>query len=260
MPEMPQSWQRSFAVADGEDAVGSARAVHAFPWFPWGPALGWARGAPRFSFKSVNRSKFKPVWLALGGLVLAWVLATGGYVIARSTRVTAEKVRAYLRAVDFARLNGSERERALRELARRLNALSLEERRNARFDREWSRWFAAMTEDEKQGFIEATMPTGVKQMLTSFEQLPAERRRKAVDNALKRLKEAREDLDRGAAVPADLDTNAPPALSEDVRRTITTVGLRTYYSSSSAEMKAELAPVLEELQRMMEHGAFLRGP
>jgi hypothetical protein len=103
------------------------------------------------------------------------------------------------------------------------------------------------------------MPTGVKQMLTSFEQLPAERRRKAVDDALKRLKEAREDLDRGAAAPADLDTNAPPVISEEVRRTITTVGLRIYYSSSSAEMKAELAPVLEELQRMMERGAFLRG-
>jgi hypothetical protein len=207
----------------------------------------------------VGRSRFKPVWGALGCLVLAWVLATGGYLIARSTRVTAEKVRAYLRSVDFARLSGSDRERALRELARQLNALSLEERRNARLDREWSRWFAAMTGDEQQGFIEATMPTGVKQMLTSFEQLPAARRRKVVDDALKRLKEAGESLDSGAVASADLDTNAPPVISEEVRRTITTVGLRTYYSSSSAEMKVELAPVLEELQRMMERGAFLRG-
>ena len=206
----------------------------------------------------MTRSTFKPVWVALGCLVLAWALATGGYLVARSTRVTAEKVRAYMRSVDFAHLTGSERERTLRELARQLNALSFEERRRARLDREWSRWLDAMTEDEKQGFIEATMPTGVKQMLTSFEQMPVERRRKAVDDALKRLKEARESLDSAAAAP-DLDTNAPPMLSEEVRRTITTVGLRTYYSSSSAEMKAELAPVLEELQRMMERGVFLRG-
>jgi hypothetical protein len=97
-------------------------------------------------------------------------------------------------------------------------------------------------------------------MLGAFEQLPPERRRRGIDEAVKRLREARAQLDSGE-LPSATDgvTNAPPVITEELRQRIITTGLKSFYSESSAQMKAEAAPVLEELQRMMEHGTFLRG-
>ena len=51
-----------------------------------------------------------------------------------------------------------------------------------------------MTEAEKGEFLEATLPTGFKQTLAAFEQLPEDRRRRTVEQALKQMKEAREKL------------------------------------------------------------------
>jgi hypothetical protein len=113
-----------------------------------------------------------------------------------------------------------------------------------------------MTEDEKGQFIDATMPTGFKQMLTAFEQLTEEQRHKAVDGAVRRLKQdqARLGADGGTAG----GTNGPPPLSKELETKVRTIGLQSFYSQSSAETKAELAPVLEELQRVMESGRPLR--
>ena len=59
-------------------------------------------------------------------LVGAWLLAWGGYKWSQSRRVTAEKVAAYLRAVDLSQLSRDQRAEALRDLARQLNALSIQ--------------------------------------------------------------------------------------------------------------------------------------
>jgi hypothetical protein len=209
----------------------------------------------------------KALIYGVAALVAVWVVALAGYLVAQSRRMTADKVRAYLRHVDLDRLTGEARAQALRDLAAKLNALPYEERRMARLDREWQRWFVAMDDQEKGQFIEATLPTGFKQMLGAFEQLPPERRRKTVDDALRRLKEAREQVasgevrpeDWGTNAPPDWGTNAPPVITEELRQKVITTGLKSFYSQSSAQTKAEVAPLLEELQRMMEGGAFLRG-
>lgn len=211
--------------------------------------------------------RHKPLLFGLTGLVVVWLVAFGGYWFARSNRVTAEKVQAYLRSIDLNRLSGDARAKALRALIAKLNALPYEERRMARLDREWGRWFVAMTDGEKGEFIEATLPTGFKQMLGAFEQLPLDKRRRSIDEAVKRLKETREQMasgeaappDWGTNAPPDWGTNAPPVVSEEVRQKVITTGLKSFYSQSSAQTKAEVAPLLEELQRMMEGGAFLRG-
>lgn len=193
--------------------------------------------------------------LAAGGLLLAWALALGGYAWARHTAPTAERFAAWLRGTQLASLEGEARRRALDRLARELNRLPPDERRKARVERAWGGWFEAMTDAEKAAFLDATLPSGFQQMIAAFEELPAERRQRAVDDALRRLREAREALEAGELEAAP----GPPAeLSDELREQVTRLGLKTYYSQSTAQTKAELAPLLEEMQRMMETGGLVR--
>jgi hypothetical protein len=202
----------------------------------------------------VSNPRKRAIGIALLVIVAIWVVAAAGYFIAKNAKMTAEKVRAYVAAVDFNKLSAADRAEALRKLADMLNRLSLEERREMRMGRTIGDWFAQMTEEEKATFIEATMPTGFKQMIAAFEELPADRRQRTVDQALKRLREQRP---RNAFDESN-GTNAPP-LSPELEAKVRTIGLKSFYGESSAQTKAELAPLLEELQRSMESGRAFRG-
>jgi len=198
-------------------------------------------------------SRWRPVVYALVAVAAVWSLAALGFKIAREAKVTAEKVTAYMQTTDLSKLSAEERAKAIRKLADKLNALPYEERRRARLDRSTGRWFEQMTEEEKTQFLDATMPTGFKQMLTAFEQLPEERRKRSIDDALRRLREARDQMQTEGGTFQPQGTNGP-VLSEELQARIRTIGLKTFYTQSSAQTRAELAPVLEELQRIMESG------
>ncbi len=202
-------------------------------------------------------SRWRPVLWIGAAIIVVWIAAVVGWRISENSRVTAEKVAAFVSSTDLSKLSPEARARAIRELAEKLNALSFEERRRARFNQAMMKWFEQMTEEEKSAFLEATMPAGFKQMITAFEQLPDEKRQRAIDDALKRLREARNRNPEEALAPGGQGTNAP-ALSPELQAKIRTMGLKTFYSQSSAETKAEMAPVLEELQRVMESGRMLR--
>lgn len=192
--------------------------------------------------------------MAFLAVAVIWAVALAGYFIAKNAKVTAEKVQAYVAGVDLHKLAAAERAEALRKLADMLNRLSLEERREMRMGRMIGDWFAQMTEEEKAAFIEATMPTGFKQMIAAFEELPEEKRKRSVDQAMKRL---REQQQQGAFGESN-GTNAPP-LSPELEAKVRTIGLKSFYGESSAQTKAELAPLLEEMQRNMESGRPFRG-
>lgn len=220
---------------------------------PFACKFSWARYNA-----GVVQPRWRPVLYAALAIALIWGLAMAGYTIARNSKMTAEKVQAYAESVNLAKLSGEARARAIRELAAKINALTYEERRRARLDRAAWDLFEAMTEEEKAEFVELTLPTGFKQMLTAFEELSEERRRKAIDDALRRLHEARTTLAAAEGYGGPTGTNAQPVLSPELEARIRTIGLRAFYSQSSAATKAELAPVLEELQRVMESGRPFR--
>jgi len=91
------------------------------------------------------------------------------------------------------------------------------------------------------------------------EQLPEDKRRKTIDDTLKRLRDQQARMRAASSEDGSVDTNGPPVISEELQAKIRTIGLKTFYSESSAQTKAELAPVLEELQRSMESGRPFHG-
>ena len=202
----------------------------------------------------------RSILTAVAAIVVVWLMAWSGYVIAQNTKMTAEKIRRYVSSIDLRALSAAERADALRKLADKINALSLEERRQWRMSGEWRKWFDEMTEEEKAQFIDATLPTGFKQMLNAFEDLPEARRRKTIDDAMRQIYETHAlPLDREPGQDAPMyGTNGAPALSPQLEQRLRTIGLKSFYSESSAQTKAELAPLLEEVQRQMENGRAFR--
>jgi hypothetical protein len=87
-------------------------------------------------------------------------------------------------------------------------------------------------------------------MLAAFEDMPPDKRQRVLDQALKQMKDARGQATAGAN---------GPGLSPELQDKVTKIGLQSFYSQSSAQTKAELAPLMEEMQRAMESGRMMRG-
>ena len=153
-------------------------------------------------------------------IAAAWLLAWGGYTVARNSKMTPEKLRTYTQSVELSRLSGKERADAIAKLATKLNGLSADERQQARIEGVWAGWFEEMTEEEKSAFLEATMPSGFKQMLTAFEQLSEDKRRRAIGESLKRLKDLRDNLRESGQSPPGAITNRAPAITPEMEKRV----------------------------------------
>src|SRR5213080_3067076 len=126
--------------------------------------------------------RWRPVLFCVVAVMVIWVIAMTVFFIARNSKPTAEKVRAYAESIDLKKLSPAERAVAIKKLAEKLNALPKEERQRAQMEQVAKEWFDQMTEEEKGTFLEATMPTGFKQMLAAFEELPEEKRRRTIED------------------------------------------------------------------------------
>lgn len=193
--------------------------------------------------------------VSLAVLAVAWAVAFGGFVWVRAVKVTPERIAAYLRSLDWKSLSPAQRAAALRKLADWLNTLSPEDRRKARMDPKFRDLFRDFSMEDKETFLELTIPTGLNQMLAAFEQMPEERRRRAIGESIRRLREARE---RGEGMEGAGGPGGPPDVSPELQEKVVKMGLKSFYENSSADLKVEVSPLLEEIQKSMENGRIFR--
>ena len=201
--------------------------------------------------------KSRPIFPVVVVLALVSIAGWVGYrVVVEQNRMTPEKIAAHVKSTDFKSLSAADRAKAIQNLAGQVNALSPEERRRWRIEGSWRVWFQEMTEEERGRYIEATLPTGFKQVINEFEDLPETKRKKTFEAVMTSLRDKHKlptDREPGRDEPA-FGTNGPPVLSPELEKKVLALGLKTYYSESSAQTKAEMAPVLEELQHQMQSG------
>ena len=79
------------------------------------------------------------------GLLGVWLVLGAGWFVSNRAKATAERVAAYLHRNDLSKMPAQKRAHALGELSRLMAALPIEERRKARMDEAWEKWFADMT-------------------------------------------------------------------------------------------------------------------
>jgi hypothetical protein len=200
----------------------------------------------------MKNRRFRPLIYAAVALVTVWAVALAIYHFSGRSRMTVGKLQQYVDATDLNRLSGSGRDQAISDFAGMVNSLSADERMQWRLQDGWKKWFAEMTEAERAKFIDKTLPAGFKQILDSFSQLPADQRKQFIDGAVARLKQVgATGVDKSLV---NYGPNGPPPLSPELEQKAREIGLKELYTGSSPETKAELAPLLEQLQIQLRGG------
>jgi basic membrane lipoprotein Med (substrate-binding protein (PBP1-ABC) superfamily) len=182
-------------------------------------------------------------WIKLVAvLVVIWVVVGGVILWARAAKPTPESVTNYITQNPVKDQSPKERGELMEKVAKQLNQLTYEERREVRMSRNLDRWFRDLAPDEQNRFLDLTLPTGFKQMMDALNKMTPEKRKDFVNRALADMKKH-----EGDEVPEDrkqLDANGQKIIDQ---------GFRSFYSDASADVKMDVAPLIEQLQRNLQN-------
>jgi len=181
-------------------------------------------------------------WIKLVAILLIiWAVVGGVIYWAHSVKPTPESVMRYLNEHPVASASPADRGKMVEKIAKDLNQLPYEQRREVRMSRKLDGFFRALPSDEQTHFLDLTLPTGFKQMMDSLNKMTPEKRKEFVDKALADMKKH-----EGDDVPEDrrnLDANGQKIIDQ---------GFRSFYSDASAETKMDVAPLIEQLQKNLQ--------
>ncbi len=181
----------------------------------------------------------RSLWLKAAVILVAiWVVAGGAIFWARSVKVTPESLAAYLETHSIDGKTGRERAKMIEKVADQMNALGYDDRREVRMGKKLDALFRSLTPEEQGRFLDLTLPTGFRQMMDSLNKMDPAQRKKFVERSLR-------DLRRDGETPPDreLDANA---------RKIIDQGFKSFYSEANAEVKMDVAPLIEQLQQNLQ--------
>lgn len=173
-------------------------------------------------------------------LLLVWAFAGAVIYFARKAKPTAASVTALVQGFGGGARVGASRSRDLARIEDAINRLPFEERQQLQRSGVTRKFFESLAPDEQLAFLDATLPSGFKQLMESFNKMEPERRRKVVQRALDEMK--KREGEEPSRVP-----------DEKIVQRVADEGLRAFYSEASADVKLDLAPLIEQMQKNL-HG------
>jgi hypothetical protein len=181
------------------------------------------------------------IWLKAGALILAvWIVAALVIHFAAASQPTAASVTAYAHSVDLASLQGDARARAIERMESMVNRITLDERQQLQSERVLWSFFNQLTPDEQDAYLDATLPTGFQQMMDAFNKMDPLKRKQMVSQALEQMKEH-----QGDGPP-------PGAADSKIMQKVVDQGLKSFYKDADADVKLDLAPLVEQMQRNLQ--------
>jgi hypothetical protein len=180
----------------------------------------------------------RSLWFKAAALLAAiWLVAGAVIHWAHSVKVTPETVRTYLEAHPLENQSPAERTKVIDKIGDQMNALSFDDRREVRIGKKLDGFFRSLTPEEQSRFLDRTLPTGFKQMMESLNKMDPVKRKQFVEKSLR-------DMRDHEGEDPKLDQNARKMMDE---------GFKSFYSEASAEVKMDVAPLLEQLQKNLQN-------
>jgi hypothetical protein len=180
------------------------------------------------------------LWLKTGALIAAvWIIAALVIHFAGAARPTAASVSAYAHSIDLDTLQGDARARAIARMEKMVNRLSFDERQQLDRDRIGRDYLHKLTPGEQDAYLDATLPTGFQQLMDAFNKMDPLKRKQFVDTALARMKEHQ-------------GQGPPPGADSNIARHVVDQGLKSFYRDADADVKLDLSPLIEQMQRNLQ--------
>ena len=192
-------------------------------------------------------------------IVVLWLVVGGIIKVAGSMKPSPDKIRKFAENNNLSSIEDPERRKLVigkvAEMMNKMEAGDLQSVEGNDADRELARQFReSMTPDEFYFFMEKRMGRAFSQMMEVFNDMERDERKTMVADALKRIRRQQEKGERSSN-NQDME-EADPEFVEKVAE----AGLEAYFRDASAETKMDLAPLMEEVQKMMNGTGFPRGP
>lgn len=181
-------------------------------------------------------------WLKIvGALAAVWLVAAAAIHFARAAKPTAESVTAYLSRNGLKGASGSGREKIIGNVESMLNRVTFEERQKIQRAGATRDFFKGLTPAEQEGFLDATLPAGFKQLMESFNKMAPDKRKNIVERALADMKKHEGE-------------EPPPGRDDQLAQHMVDQGLRSFYKDASSDTKLDLAPLIEQMQKNLQGG------